>query len=119
MVITQNGYEFRGYKIGQTVEYDNSKYKIVALDDSEEDNFIAINISDEMEWLSPSEIKICKDYIITYKWYMSNGEKGNGHHMFSETSISNSKLCDLLGVLKEDYGFNTIVILNIICTSDL
>lgn len=118
MVMTQNGYEFRGYKIGQTVEYDNSKHKIVAFDDSDEDNFIAID-SYGKAWLTPSEIKVYKDYIITYKWYMSDGERGHGHHMFSETSISNSKLCELLDMLKEDYGYTTVVILNIICTSDL
>lgn len=118
MVITQNGYEFRGYKIGQTVEYDGIKYKIVALDDSEDDNFIAIKSYGKV-WLTPSEIKVYKDYIITYMWYTSDGEKGNGHHMFSETSLSNSKLCDLLDTLKEDYGYTTVVILNVICTSDL
>lgn len=119
MIITQNGYEFRGYKIGQTVEYDNSKYKIVAFDDCEEDNFIAIEISDEKVWLTPSEIKMYKDYIITYMWYTSDGDRGKGHHMFSETYLSNSKICKVLDTIKEDYGYTTIVILNIICASDL
>lgn len=69
------GYEYKNFKLGDTVKFENEKYKIVGFDENEEERFIAIalinkdSIKNRIEIIKSNNVTNClNEKVMKYRW---------------------------------------------------